>query len=157
MRAISYAYFFSHVVSFWDTIMCFNHNPRSKIWILLEFSLTWIWLTCLLAFHMPWDRSYSNLHYPIEEIYKETFGYIEMGRIEEQENYNPLLPKLILESASLCPLEQFCVLPKLAFCQWACYREMEDWGGGGPSGGFISPVHRRAVRGCIYLVISDLY
>ena len=35
------------------------------IQILLEFSLTWIWLIWLLAFHMPWDRSDSTLHYPL--------------------------------------------------------------------------------------------
>ena len=50
--------------------------------------------------------------------------------------YSPLLPELVLESTSLCPLEHFGVLPKLSFCLWACYRDMEDWGGGGPSGGF---------------------
>ena len=107
----------------------------TKIQILLEFSLTWIWLTCLLAFHIPWDRSDSTLHCPIQELYKEPFGYIEGMRNWEQENYSPLLPNLILESASLCPLEHFCVLPKLAFCLRACYREMEDWSGGGLSGG----------------------
>ena len=49
----------------------------AKVQILLEFSLMWIWLTCLLAFHMPWDHSNSTFHYPIEKIYKERFGYIE--------------------------------------------------------------------------------
>ena len=43
--------------------------------ILLEFSSTWIRLTCLLAFLMPWDCLDSTLHCPIEEIYKEPFGY----------------------------------------------------------------------------------
>ena len=46
--------------------------------IILEFSLTWIQLTCLLAFHMPWDRSDPTFHYPIEKLYKEPFGYIEV-------------------------------------------------------------------------------
>ena len=104
--------------------------------ILLEFSLMWIRLTCLLAFPMPWDHSDSTFHCPIEELYKEPFGYIEGRRNWEQQNYSPLLSELVLESASLCPLEHFCVLPKLAFCSWSCYREMEDWGGGGPSGEF---------------------
>ena len=30
--------------------------------------------------------------YVIEALYKEPFGYIERVRIEEQENYSPLLP-----------------------------------------------------------------
>ena len=58
----------------------------AKIQMILEFSLMWIRLTCLLAFHMPWDRSDLTFHYPIEELYKEPFGYIKKGEIEEQEN-----------------------------------------------------------------------
>ena len=42
---------------------------------------------------------------------------------------------LILESASLCPFWAPSVLPKLTFALWACYREMEDWSGGGVGGG----------------------
>ena len=54
--------------------------------IILEFSLTWIQITCLLAFHMPWYCLDSTLHFPIEELYKEPFGYIEeYGRIESKE------------------------------------------------------------------------
>ena len=82
--------------------------------IFLDFSLMWIWLTCLLAFHMPWDHLDSTFHYPIEELYKEPFGYIERGWIEEQENYG-LLPELILKSASLCPLEHFMFFPRFPF------------------------------------------
>ena len=78
--------------------------------IVLDFSLMWIQVTCLLAFHMPWDRSDLTFHYPIEALYKEPFGYIE-----EKENYSPLLPELILESASLCPLEHFVFFPSLRF------------------------------------------
>ena len=83
--------------------------------MILEFSLMWIWVTCLLAFHMPWDRLYLTFHYPIETLYKEPFGYIERRGIEEQENYSPLLSKLILESASLCPLEHVLLFPSLPF------------------------------------------
>ena len=82
--------------------------------IVLDFSLMWSWVTCLLAFHMPWDCSYLTFHYPIEALYKEPFGYIEKGGgIEEQENYSTLLPELILESASLCPLKHFVLFPSL--------------------------------------------
>ena len=35
-----------------------------------EFSLMWIWVTCLLAFHMPWNRLDLTFHYPIEALYK---------------------------------------------------------------------------------------
>src|SRR5713226_5218523 len=60
---------------------------------------------------MPRDCSDLTFHYPIEALYKEPFGYIERGGIEEQENYSPLLPKLILESTSLCPLVHFVLFP----------------------------------------------
>ena len=117
----------------------------------MEFSLTWIWLIWHLAFPMPWDRSDSTFHYPFEKIYKEPLGTLKARRENwEKGNYSPLLLELMLESASLCPLKHFCVLPKLAFCLWACYREMEDWSGGGPSGDSVSPICRHADRGCIH-------
>ena len=56
-----------------------------------------------------------TIHYPIEALYKEPFGYIERGGIEEKENYSPLLPQLILEFASLCPLEHFVFFPRFPF------------------------------------------
>ena len=102
--------------------------------IVLEFSLMWIQITCLLAFHMPWDHSNLTFHYPIKALYKEPFGYIERGGIEEQENYIPLLSELILEFASLCPLSTLCSSQAFLFL-WDFYREMEDWSGGGPCGG----------------------
>ena len=71
---------------------------------------------------MPLYHSDLTFHYPIEKLYKEPFGYIEGGGIEEQENYSPLLPELILKSASLCPLEHF-VFPKISFsCELAIKR-----------------------------------
>ena len=47
-----------------------------------------------------------------------------MRGIEEQENYSPLLPELILESASLCPLEHFVFFPSFPF---ACELAIERW------------------------------
>ena len=65
----------------------------------------------------------------MEELYKETFGYIKGGVIEEQEIYSPLLPELILESASLCPLENFVFLPRFPFaCELAIERWRPKWG-----------------------------
>ena len=49
----------------------------------LEFSLIWIQVTYLLAFHMPWDCSDLTFLYPIEALYKEPFWYIEGRGIEE--------------------------------------------------------------------------
>ena len=80
--------------------------------VFLEFSLMWIRVTCILALHMPRDRSNLNFHYPIEALYKEPFGYIERGGIEEQENYSPLLLELTLEFASLQSTFSFMLLFK---------------------------------------------
>ena len=63
---------------------------HAKCQIFLEFSLMWIQATCLLDFHMPWDRSDLTFHYPIKALYKEPFGYIERRGIEEKEKYSPL-------------------------------------------------------------------
>ena len=124
--------------------------------IILEFSLMWIRLTCLLAFHMPWDRSDSAFHYRIEELYKEPFGYIERGGIEEQENYSPLFLKL--DYTWVCiplSLGALFVLPKLSFsCEIVIERwrievveaQVED---------LVSSVHISANRVCHYC-ISDL-
>ena len=81
--------------------------------IVLEFSLMWIRVTCLLAFLMPWDCSNLTFHYPIEALFKEPFGYIEGRGIEEQEDYSPLFQELILESTSICLLEHFVFFPSL--------------------------------------------
>ena len=118
--------------------------------IVLEFSLMWIWVTCLLAFHIPWDHSNSTFHYPIEELYKEPFGYIQRGGIEEQENYSPLLPELILEFVSLCPFEHFVFFPSLSF---ACELAIERWRievVEAQVGDLVSPIRRCADRGCFY-------
>ena len=63
----------------------------AKVQMILEFSLMWIRITCLLAFHIPQDRLDLTFHCPSEALYKEPFGYIERRVIEEQENYSPLL------------------------------------------------------------------
>ena len=90
-----------------------------------------------------------TFYYPIEELYKEPFGYIERGGIEEQEDYSPLLPELILESTSLCPLEHFVFFPRLYF---ACELAIERWRikvVEARVGDSVSPVRKCAVRGCI--------
>ena len=118
--------------------------------MILEFSLMWIRITCLLAFHMPWESLNSTFYYPIEELYKEPFGYIEGRGIEEQENYSPLLPKLILESASLCPLEHFVFFPSFPF---ACELAIERWRievVEAQVGDLVSLIRRCADRGCHY-------
>ena len=103
--------------------------------IFLEFSLMWIRVTCLLAFHMPRDRSDLTFHYPNEALYTEPFGYIEEEELKRKKTIvHCCRSLLILESASLCPLEHL-VFFSSCLCLWACYREMEDWGGGVLGGG----------------------
>ena len=103
--------------------------------ILLEFSLMWIRLTCLLAFHMPWDRSDSTFHYRIEELYKEPCGYIEGGGImKSKKTIVHCCQSLYLSLHPFVPWITLCSSQAFLFL-WACYREMEDWSGGAPGGG----------------------
>ena len=84
----------------------YNHVHRDVciVQIILEFSLTWIWLIWLLAFHMPWDRSDSTLHYPLwSYIRNPLVHWRHIERDWKHWNYSPLLPEFMLESASLCP------------------------------------------------------
>ena len=72
------------------------------------------------------------------------------GGIEEQENYSPLLPELILESTSLCPLEHFVFFPRFYF---ACELAIERWRievVEAQVGDSFFPIGRRANRGCFY-------
>ena len=73
------------------------HRDVCIVQILLDFSLTWIRLIWLLAFHIPWDRSDSTLHYPLWS-YIRNHWYIEEGGEDierlKQGNYSPLLPEL---------------------------------------------------------------
>ena len=71
-------------------------------------------VTCLLAFHIPWDRSDLTFHYPIEALHKEPFGYIEEEEFKRKKTIvHCCCSLLILESASLCPLENFLCFPSL--------------------------------------------
>ena len=82
--------------------------------IFLEFSLMWIRVTCLLAFHIPWYHSYLTFHYPIEALYKKPFGYIKEEELKSKKTIVHFCRSLlILESASLCPLEYLVFFPSL--------------------------------------------
>ena len=116
--------------------------------ILVEFSLMWIRLTCLLAFHMPWDRSDSTLHYPIEELYKEPFGYIEGMRNWEQENYSHCCQSLYLSLHPFVPWITFVFFLSFPF---ACELAIEIWRievVEAQVGDSVSPIRRCADRGC---------
>ena len=117
--------------------------------ILSEFSLMWIWLTCLLEFHMPWDHSDSTFHYPIEELYKEPFGYIEgYVIIVSKETIVHCCRNLCLSLHPFVPWSTFVFFPSLPF---ACELAIERWRievVEAQVGDSVSPICRRAVRGC---------
>ena len=84
--------------------------------IFLEFSLMWIWVTCILAFHMPRHHSDLTFRYPSEALYKEPFGYIEGGELKSKKTIVHCCRRfLILEYASLCPLDHLVFFPSLNF------------------------------------------
>ena len=96
--------------------------------IFLEFSLMWI--TCLLLFHMPWYHSDLTFHYPIEALYKEPFGYIEGEELKRKKTLVHCYWSLCLSLHPFVPWSTLCS-SQACLCLWACYREMEDWSGGG--------------------------
>ena len=80
--------------SFWPQTRI--HRDVCKMTNIFGFFLIWVWITWLLAFHIPWERSDITLHYLFGVLYNEPLGYIEGGEIQEKENYSPLLPWIFL-------------------------------------------------------------
>ena len=94
------------------------------------------------------------------KLYKEPLGTLKAYRDIErlkQRNYSPLFPELYLSLHPFVPLEHFCVLPKLSFASEIAIERWRIEVVESQVGDSVSPVHRRAIRGYTYLVISDLY
>ena len=81
----------------------------------LEFSLMWIWVTCLLAFFRPQDHLDLIFHYPIEALHKEPLGYIQEEELKSKKtivhcwrslylSLHPFVPWSTLCSSQLFPL-----------------------------------------------------
>ena len=65
---------------------------------------------------MPREHSNLTLHYPFGVLYKEPLGYIEGEELKSNKTIVHCCHSLhILDSASLCPFGELCVLLKLAF------------------------------------------
>ena len=122
-----------------------------KIQILLEFSLTWIWLIWLLAFPMPWDHSDSTFHYPFEKLYKELFGTFKAyERIESKETIVHCYRNLCLSLHPFVPWSTFVFFQIFPF---SSELDIERWRievVEAQVGDSVSPIRRRADRGCIH-------
>ena len=123
----------------------------------LERSLTWIRFIWLLAFLMPWDRTDSTLQYPFEELYKEPIGTLKAWeKFESNKTIVHCCQDLCLSLHPFVPWSTVVFFPSLPFASKFAIEVMEDWGGGGPSGGFSfsgsQTCHQR-----LSLVISDSY
>ena len=80
--------------------------------IVLEFSFMWIRVTCLLAFHMPWDWLVLTFHYPIEAYVRNPLEELKREELKSKKTIvHCFRSLLILESASPCPLENFAFFP----------------------------------------------
>ena len=72
----------------------------------------WIHVTCLLDFHMPRDRSDLTFPYSIEALYKEPLRYIEEEELKSKRTIvHCFRSLLVLESTTLCPLDNFVFFP----------------------------------------------
>ena len=75
-----------------------------------------VWTTWILAFHMPRDHSHLTLHNPFGVLYKEPLGYIEEEELRSKKNLvHCCCSLLVLDFASLCPLEHLVFFPILCF------------------------------------------
>ena len=135
------------------------HRDVYIVQILLEFPLTWIWLIWLLAFHMPWDHSDSTFHCPFESYIRNPLvHWRHIERIETKETIVHCFRNLYLSLHPFVPWSSFmwssqaCILLVSLLSKWWRIEVVEA-----QVGNLVSPVRRRAVRGCLYLVISDFY
>ena len=99
---------------------------------------------------MPQDCSYLTLHYPFGVLYKEPLVYIEEELKSNETIVHCYHSLLVLESTSLCPFGELCVLPKLAIKRWRIElveAQVED---------SVSPVRRSADRVCHYCISNLL-
>ena len=77
------------------------HNPN-PFGFFLDIDLTHLTLGLPYALRLLG----FDLSLPLWKLYEEPLGTLKGGRENwEQRNYSPLFPELMLESASLCPLE----------------------------------------------------
>ena len=137
------------------------HRDVYIIQILLECSLTWIRLIWLLAFHMPWDRSDSTLHYPLWSYIRNPLVHWKGGgekeeRIESIETIVHCCQYLCLSLHPFVPWSTVVFFPIFPFASKLSIEVMEDWVGGGPSGGF-SFSGSQTCRQRLSLVISYSY
>ena len=126
------------------------HRDVCIIQILLEFSLTWIWLIWLLAFPMPWDRSNSTFHYPFGSYIRNPLvHWRQEERIESKETTVHCWRNLCLSLHPIVPWSTSVFFPSLPF---ACDIAIKRWRiqvVEAQVGDSVSPVRKRAIRGCI--------
>ena len=119
--------------------------------ILLEFSLTWIRLTWLLAFPMPWDRSDSTFHYPFEKLYKEPLGTLKQEeRIKSKETIVHCFRNLCLSMHPFVPWSTFVFFPSLPFGYELAIERWRIEVVEGQVGDSVSPIRIHADKGCIH-------
>ena len=109
---------------------------------IFEAFLIWVWISWLLAFHMPWDHWDLTLHYPFGVLFKEPLRYIKEEELKSKET----IVHCCLSLHPFVPLEHivfflgFPLLCELAIERWRI-EVVED---------SFSLVHRCANRGCHY-------
>ena len=92
------------------------HRDVCIVQILLEFSLTWIRLIRLLAFHMPLRSLGFDPSLSLVKLYKEPLGTLKAYREIESNETIVHCWNLCLSLHPFVPFEHCCVLPKLALC-----------------------------------------
>ena len=139
-------------LSHYDPCTSRNMTKKNMFWIFPQRVTDNLTIGLLYA----WKRSASTLHFLLKGYILSLLDALGEENLWEQGNYSGFVPhSYTLEFESLCPFEQPLMLfPSLPLsCELAI--DMDDWSGGGPSGGLgLSIPNRGADRVCqLYLCL----
>ena len=127
------------------------HRDVCIVQIFLDFSLTWIWLIRLLAFHMPWDHSDSTFQYPFESYIRNPLVHWRQEEIiESKETIVHCFRNLYLSLHPFVPWSIFVFFPSLPF---SCEIAIERWRievVEAQVGDSASSIRRCVDKGCIH-------
>ena len=134
--------------------------------MILEFSFMWNQVTCLLAFHIPWDHSLEIAQIrpsitPLKHYITNPLDTLKGEELKSKKTIVHCCRSLYLSLHPFVPWSTFVFFPSFPF---ACEFAIERWrievveAQVGDSG---SPIHRHADRGCLYcnlcFILIEIY
>ena len=102
--------------------------------MILEFSLMWIWVTCLLASICLEITPIWPSITPLKSYIRNPLDTLKGEELKSKKTIVHCCQSLYLSLHPFVPWSTLCSSQVFLFL-WTCYREMEDSSGGGPGGG----------------------